>query len=380
MPTARPIALRLPALRVRQGRDRVLYQFAVDGKLLPGFAAVSRVGRGGDQRIVGYQRPEVRGHIAEIATYLESANPILPNAVVVAFDPTVRFAPAPGQDAAADVQTGTLTVPGTRPGGRKPGWVVDGQQRLAAVRDARVDRFPVCVIGFVAAEEREQREQFILVNNTKPLPKGLVYELLPVTDAQLPAALHKRRFPTALLDRLNLDADSPLAGLVRTPTRPGGVIKDNSLIKLLENSLTDGALYRLRGRGPGEADDVEAMLAVVKRFWAAVRDVFPAAWGLPPRRSRLLHGAGVVALGFVMDAIADRHRAAGVPTEEGFRADLLPLTPACRWTDGYWEFGPGAVRKWNEVQNTPKDIQVLGNYLVGQYRQRVSDVTTRARV
>ena len=37
--------LRLPALEVRQGGGRVLYSFAVDGKQLPSFAAISRIRR-----------------------------------------------------------------------------------------------------------------------------------------------------------------------------------------------------------------------------------------------------------------------------------------------------------------------------------------------
>ena len=37
--------LSLPALEVRQGEGRVLYSFAVDGKKLPLFAAVSRIHR-----------------------------------------------------------------------------------------------------------------------------------------------------------------------------------------------------------------------------------------------------------------------------------------------------------------------------------------------
>src|SRR6184192_1092289 len=85
--------LRVRALRIHQGRDRVLYSFAVDGKQIPSFAAVSREGRDADNRIVGYQRPEVLSHIAEIRAYLESDNPIVPNALVVAFDPVVRFEP-----------------------------------------------------------------------------------------------------------------------------------------------------------------------------------------------------------------------------------------------------------------------------------------------
>jgi hypothetical protein len=35
-----------------------------------------------------------------------------------------------------------------------------------------------------------------------------------------------------------------------------------------------------------------------------------------------------------------------------------------RWTNGFWDFGPGAQRKWNELQNTTRDIQLLTNYLL----------------
>ena len=44
---------------------------------------------------------------------------------------------------------------------------------------------------------------------------------------------------------------------------PEGVIKDNSILKMLENSLTDGALYHLRDPSTGTGD-VNNMLAVVK--------------------------------------------------------------------------------------------------------------------
>ncbi|WP_202947375.1 hypothetical protein [Zavarzinella formosa] len=79
----------------------------------------------------------------------------------------------------------------------------------------------------------------------------------------------------------------------------------------------------------------------------------------------------MVSLGFVMDAIADRVRETGMPTEEQFQKDLTALKPVCRWTEGHWEFGLGYLRKSNEVQNTPKDIQVLANYLLVQYKQLV---------
>jgi DGQHR domain-containing protein len=292
--------------------------------------------------------------------------------VVVAFDGRVGFEPAAGPVSSAYSRFGTLVIPvdPSLPEEERVGWVVDGQQRIAAIRDARIDHFPVCVVAFITDDDQEQRQQFILVNSTKPLPKGLIYELLPTTRARLPSLLQQRRFPAYLLDRLNLDEGSPLRGLIRTPTVMDGLIKDNSILKMLENSLSDGVLYRFRHAGE-VSGDTEAMLRVLHAFWRAVAEVFRDAWGLPPRRSRLMHGAGIVSVGFVMDAIADRYRPTGLPGVEQFRQDLEPLRAVCRWTDGYWDFGPGDQRKWNEIQNTHRDIQLLANYLLVQYKALV---------
>lgn len=375
--------LRLPALEVRQGPERILYTFAVDGKQLAKFATVSRVHRDGNAKIRGYQRPEVLTHIASIRRYIESENPMIPNALVVAFDKRVYFEPEDDKVRGGYVRSGMLVIP-IDPNSKdeeKPGWVVDGQQRTAAIREARVKSFPICITAFITDSDAEQRSQFILVNSTKPLPKGLIHELLPTTTGTLPTALQRRRFPASLLDRLNYDDSSPFQHMISTPTTPTGVIKDNSVLKMLENSLSDGALYRYRDPLTGEGD-AEAMLQLVKLFWEAVRDTFPDAWGQPPRRSRLMHGVGIVSLGFVMDAIADRYWRSGPPTDEDFRRDLGHLMPLCHWTSGSWELGPQHLRKWNELQNTPKDIQLLTNHLLFEYKARVQndpEVASRPR-
>src|SRR5207247_5136099 len=119
------------------------------------------------------------------------------------------------------------------------------------------------------------------------------------TATKLPSLFQRRRFPASLSDRLNHDMDSPFKGLICMPTNTTGIVKDNSVLKLLENSLADGVLYRFRDSATGEGD-AEMMLKIIKSFWAAVKEVFTDAWGLPPRRSRLMHGAGIVSLGFIM--------------------------------------------------------------------------------
>ena len=359
--------LTFPAIEVKQSEGRKLYTFAVDGKQLPRFAAISRIARPQGVHIEGYQRPEVLSHIKEIRKYIESESPMIPNAIVLAFDQRVTFVSGevPGNDYC---RSGVISIPvsDSWKDEEKPAWVVDGQQRMAAIREASVPRFPICVTGFVAENVQQQREQFILVNSTKPLAKGLIYELLPTTQMVLPEMLARRRFPSMLLNNLNQDPESPFFSKIKTATNPGGVIQDNSILKMIEHSLSDGALYKFRNRD-GQ-DDAESMLRLLKDYWTSVAIVFRDAWELPPTRSRLVHGAGIVSMGFVMDAIADRHHDSPTISREQFADDLRGMSRFCRWTSGYWDFGGNVSRKWNEIQNTTKDIRLLANHLLLHYR------------
>jgi DGQHR domain-containing protein len=351
--------LRVPCIRVMQG-DRVLYSFAVDGKRLGTFATVARVGRDEDASLQGYQRPEVLKHIRGIQRYLEKPGALLPNAIVVAFDDRVRFEPIEGHEGDLGyATTGTLVIPidESEDDEHRPGWIVDGQQRTAAIREARLDEFPVCVVSFVA-NEQEQRAQFILVNNTRPLPKGLIHELLPATQDELPLPLMRRRLAAEVLYRLNVDTDSPFHDLIATPTRPNGVIKDNAILRMVETSIYNGALYTYRYADTGEGD-VASMLTHLKIFWSVIADEFPDAWGLPPRRSRLSHGAGIAALGYVMDHLTEGVTLANI----GDACTALSALRGAPWTSGEWAF-PTGIRRWNQIQNTPNDIRLLTSHLL----------------
>lgn len=367
--------IRVRALEITQGPDRCLYSFAIDGKRLPDITTVSRIRRGEQGDLAGYQRPEVLAHVKAIRRYLESPGALMPNALVVAFDPRVVFEPV--EDVADDEGSrfGHLVIPAVDDTDEKPGWLVDGQQRSAALRDAELQSFPVPVVGFITGDVREQRSQFILVNNTKPLPSGLIYELLPSTEGELPLQLLRRRYPALLLGELNFRVESPLRGLIRTPTVNTGVIKDTAMLKMLESSITDGALYRYRDADTGEGD-LEAMLELLFDYWEAVASVWPDAWGLPPRRSRLSHGAGIAAMGYLMDAMVDR-RAVGdrMPDSDAFAEDLRRIEPHCHWTDGTWEFG----MRWDEIQVVPSHITTLTDHLLATYRHVLRGRNHRSR-
>lgn len=367
--------LRLPALRLTQGQHHI-YVFGVDGKRLDDFTTVSRARRN-DDGLQGYQRPEVVAHIRAIRRYLESDGAMLPNAIVLAFTDQVSFEATEivgGDDTVTYSQAGELIIPidETCADADKPAWVVDGQQRTAAIRDANLSEFPVAAVGFIASGEDEQRSQFILVNSTKPLPTGLIHELLPETTGELPARYARRRLPASLMAKLNTATGSPFRGAISTPTTPDGYIKDNSVLKMVENSLYDGALYQYRDSRTGQGNE-DAMLRHLVAFWSQVYEKWPTAWELPPRKSRLTHGIGIQSLGYVMDLLTTDIN----PTQRSFVEvvddSLEQLVTVAAWTDGFWQLSPGDERRWNGLQNTPNDVRKLTNLFVQTIRQQDGD-------
>ena len=362
--------IRLPSLRIRQGQQYI-YTFGVDGKLIQEFATVSRAHRQG-VALQGYQRPEVLSHIRAIRRYLESDGAMLPNAIVLAFDERVTFEPTNSRSPVDYVTTGELVIPvdESQPDDEKPAWLVDGQQRSAAIRDADLVDFGVAAVGFIAHGESEQRSQFILVNNTKPLPKGLIHELLPSTPGHLPTAYARKQLPATLLARLNFGEQKPgepFAGRIATPTMANGYIKDNSVLKMIENSLYEGALYQYRDPEDGSGD-IEQMVLHLNYFWTVVQVTFPGAWDLPPAKSRLTHGAGIQSLGYVMDALTDEVPATDLP-KIGIERRIRDLADHCAWTAGSWNLWGDELRRWNGIQNTPNDVGLLTSHLLRSLKE-----------
>jgi hypothetical protein len=212
------------------------------------------------------------------------------------------------------------------------------------------------------------RRQFVLINNTRPLPKTLIYELLPTVDGGLPKRLSDRTIAADLTARLNHDPVSSLRGQINQHTNPSGIISDTAVQKVILNSLSDGALRQLAGRQQA----LDRCSRLLSDFYGAVQYVFADAWAYhTPRTSRLVHGAGVVAMGYVMEELHRR----GAETDDEFRRGLGSLVGRTAWTAGEWDLGDGDRRHWKAIQNTGRDIVTLAQYLV-----RVVRADARARL
>jgi DGQHR domain-containing protein len=361
------------ALRLHQNQAHPLYLFSLTGDEILRIADISRLSRDDGGKLIGYQRPEVRRHIQDIAEYLNSPEVVFPNSLILALSSRVKFRASRGphiSDGLADAGILEIRIPG--PNDSKPAWIVDGQQRALAISKSKRTDLPIPVNAFIADDVALQRDQFLRVNNTKPLPRGLITELLPEVSTPLPANLEARKIPSALCDVLNSDPHSPFRNLiVRASTsvsnRKSAVIADSSMIKMIQESISSpsGCLFPYRNVATGETD-MDGIWRTLLVFWTAVQKTFPDAWGKSPQKSRLMHGAGIIGMGRVMDRIMAQINPHTPGALEHVRHELKLIAPICRWTSGKWsELG----LEWSEIQNVPRHIRMLSNLLVRAYVQ-----------
>jgi DGQHR domain-containing protein len=365
-------ALQISALRVVQDRKHPLFMFVLTADQLADLAEVSRVGRTSDGELEGYQRGEVRRHVTAISEYLNSNRGfvLFPHALILALTKPISFTAAPGNTKGDSAEIGLLTIPLAAKNG-KPALLVDGQQRSLALAKARRRDFPVPICAFQATDIDTQREQFLRVNSTHPLPRGLIAELIPKVRNVLPQKLAARQAPAAFCELLNRDPKSPFFGLIRRPSYPAevrrkAVVTDTALMKVLEESFNtpNGALFPYRNVATQEVD-IDGAFKVLVAFWNAVRATFPDAWGQPPKQSRLMHSAGLRAMGKLMDRVMATADVDDPRLEQRLRRELAPLKTQCAWTSGAWVDLDDL--QWDKLQNVSAHVRMLTDFVQRVY-------------
>lgn len=342
-----------PALIARQAVDHDVFVFAAEPKQVLEFAQIQRLGRTDSGDLKGFQRHQISSHIKDIRAYLGRDDALLPNAVIIAFLEGVTL--HRHKDGCVDVSISMKNGP--------PGFVVDGQQRLTALSGLEKPGFQVFVSALVCKDYDELRQQFVFINSARPLPKTLIYELLPTVDG-LPERYTARRFAARVVERLNFQGSTALRAQIRQHTNPAGVISDTAMQKLVINSAAQGAVREL----VTYEDREDRAVALIDAFFTAVARVFGGEWtGMSPRHSRLRHGAGIVAMGFVMDLLYVNQ---GATTADEFAVGLELLKPYTAWTTGHWKTADYEI-PWNDIQNTPTDINLLTLHLVSTTKRQL---------
>lgn len=360
-------AVILRAIRTTQANAFELYAFFIAAEDILRIADISRIKRQGDE-LQGFQRKEIRAHVNSIVEFLDSGPVLFPNAIILALSRDVVFEASrgPTPPGMSDIgRSGTLTIPKGKEG-QRAAWIVDGQQRSIALSKTKNGTLPVPVIAFVSPDIKTQREQFILVNKSKPLEARLINELLPEVGMLLPRDLSENLLPSALCNLLNTRPESPFFGLIkRASSGPNGVISDQALLRSIRQNLRPafGGLAALR---TAEGIDTEKVFEALLAYWRAVKETFPSAWGKDPTHSRLMHSTGIQAMAALMDTLILRTESMPEPWDE-IRSALNRLAPHCAWTDGRWPAELGLA--WNEIQGTPQHIARLTQFLVAKDRE-----------
>ena len=336
------------AIIPKQSKKYTLFAFCAQASDVLDFAHIDRIGRNEDGSLKGFQRPQVANHIKEIRSYLAKDDSVLPNSIVVAFTSGVSVGKK-NKNGSAQITINTNN--------KQKGFIVDGQQRLTALQGLPDKEFEIFVTGILCSNEEELRKQFILINNTKPLPKPLIYELLP-TVSGLPHRLSSRAKAASLVEELNYDESSSLHGQINQHTNPDGIIKDTAIQKVVMNSVSDGAFRELSREDNADIKQFK----LLSNFYKAVQETFPEAWiDHKPRTSRLIHSAGIVSMGYVMEYIYSMTRSLD---KKVYLDNLSKLKGKCAWTESYWEFGEDNRRPWNGIQFVARDYMELTQYLI----------------
>jgi DGQHR domain-containing protein len=310
------------------GKEEYRYQFGCDGRLI---RLIARIDRLDSLASTGNQRDEIKKHVTEIRTGLESGNQV-PNSVIVvlndemvsevsAGDPGAEIpeshivirpinpddeftvVPHPVHGASSDffaqkLRTVEISFP-FRPAAfdhEKSVLLVDGQQRTAALDLADIEKCPQVILSVnaIRASDDDAKDIFQIANSTVKINADFKRALLATMD-DAPGYLKSERNLALAVKRLAVeDATSPFYGIVayqgmKYAKKQKPPVAYNSLFAVVRN-FAEGSLQDL-------LTDHETLAEVVKRSYSIVKKVWPSHWGKSPKENRLMHGAGIRSLG-----------------------------------------------------------------------------------
>lgn len=346
-----------------------MFQFTLRLEELLAVADISRVDGVTLEDLVPYRRTDVRKVIDSLIGIAESPNTPFPYPITIALSSRVRFrqsrGPAVGDGTALG---GTLEIPVGEPETKRAGLVVDGHYPLLAVIQAEAHDLPLAIFAFVCDDERQLRKQFQTLTAQQRLTPEQADQLIPEVLTSISPTLSAKQVPAAVCEWLNESEKSPFHGLIkgaRKVPKQKTIVPASALSRMIDESLTtpSGCLFPYRNIASGETD-MEEICRVLMLFWTAVKNVFPDAWAKPASKSRLMHTAGIRAMGRLMDRIMPTVDIDDDGSVTVIEADLQKVAPICRWTSGMWE---ELEIKWNEVQSVPRHIHMLSNLLIRAY-------------
>lgn len=367
--TSAPLKRR--ALRLTQAAGYDVFLLSLSPADLLAIRGVSPDQKQSLEELLRADQPSAAQHIANIQSGLDAGDALLLTTVVIALSPEVRFRSSRGPDVSDGLATsGTIEIPLRTRAGRKPARVLDGFHRLLALSGNKGIDFAVPVSAVVSDDPGVIRQLFDRIQSTHPLPVGFADRLLPSRAVPISPRIAAQDLPDAVCQWLNDDPDSPFHQLIG-PAQPGKAtsrspVSRAALGEIIADSLSSpyGALFPYRNIAGGETD-VDGLWRAFRTYWAAVKSVFPEAWGKPAKKSRLMHPVGIRIMGRLMNRVLPAVDLSADDRVEQTSRELEKIESFCRWTAGVWEPLDGLA--WDELENRKRHVDLVSNYLIRAY-------------
>lgn len=308
-------------VRIKQSPvERYLYVFAIDGKTITEQVGVRRMKWHGTKfKAEGFQRRLDNTRVSDIAHYL-SSNPILPNALVVAFEKgSLDFEPLPNQEK-DEPQWGKIIIRGKlrEVNGRleplledqRIGYVIDGQHRLRGIEQSTLKEgtFPVIVCAFYDVSSKFQLEQFYALNQTVRISSTHLALLRRELGYELPPKEAYGKAISVVCERLQELPGSPFQPEKHVGTAIyKGPLSITVVESMIERAIKTTKLRFLWKQDANEipANDIERIAKSLYAFWKAISDVFPEYWGKRPKDQRLFCAIGIYAMIMFFDRVME---------------------------------------------------------------------------
>lgn len=254
------------------------------------------------QRIVSESRA------IEIGEYIKSAESLLPNAIVLNLESSVKI------DETALSNLVTINFPSTE---GKFAYILDGQHRLAGFKHTGGIEFDLPVVSLHGATEAQRIKVFADINSKQQ----------QVTKVQLAALYHQIRagLPDDMkamdvVVRLADDPDSPLFEKVQ--------VRDDQKRRWVRNSALKVYVAPLvTGGGELAPKSVDEQARILKEYLGAAAELWPVEWN-DRKLYSLTYPIGLETLFGVFEAVkkrVDLHHASQY-TKSNFQKVMTPLS------------------------------------------------------
>lgn len=300
-------------IKVKQSAlDLEFYILAVDGKTIASQLGVRRMKWHQRKfKTEGFQRRLDMIRVKEIAQYLSDNPPIMPNSIVIAFEPdTVEFDKLPSQSD-PKVEWGTLTIHckyieedgelNPLPESERIGYVIDGQHRLKGIEHSTCapGEFPIILSAFHKVDTKFQLEQFYALNQTVPISQSQLALLRTELGIKQTGKKAQAQQVSAVRQILERKQNSPFEPEKYTgSTVYKGPLDITVVEKMIDRSVKSTTLQQHWREDANEipAKELDYVAQSLYVFWGAVRDTWPQYWGKKPSEQRLFSAIGLSAM------------------------------------------------------------------------------------